>query len=278
MTEANLTSRIAIVTGGGRGLGRAMAQGLARAGAAVIIADIDGAAASEAALAISNAGGRAKAVACDITLATDCERAVAAAEALGGLQILVNNAGMGPGHVELAPHTKSLKFWEADAEVWQRVIAVNVNGTFLMSRTAAPLMIASGWGRIVNITTSLDTMQRVENSPYGVSKTAIEAETLIWAQDLAGSGVTVNSLIPGGAADTGFLSPRMRQAMLARDRKLIDPAIMAAPLLWLVSREADHITGRRYVAKLWDESLPPHEAAEKAREAPVLRAPEQARG
>ena len=277
MTQTDLKSRIAIVTGGGRGLGRAMAQGLARAGAFVVIADMDGAAASETALAISNAGGRAQAVACDITVVADCERAVAAAQALGGPHFLVNNAGMGPGHVEAAPNTKSLKFWEADAEVWQRVIAVNVNGTFLMSRTAAPLMIAAGWGRIVNITTSLDTMQRQENSPYGVSKTAIEAETLIWAQDLLGSGVTVNSLIPGGAADTGFLSPRMRQAMLARDRKLIDPRVMAAPLLWLVSREADHITGQRFVAKLWDESLAPHEAAEKAREAPVLRAPARAR-
>lgn len=277
MTDSTLKSRIAIVTGGGRGLGRAMAQGLARAGATVVIADIDGAAASETALAICNSGGRAQAVACDITVAADCERAVAAARALGGPHILVNNAGMGPGHVEAAPNTKSPKFWEADAEVWQRVIAVNVNGTFLMSRTAAPLMIAGGWGRIVNITTSLDTMQRKENSPYGVSKTAIEAETLIWAQDLMGSGVTVNSLIPGGAADTGFLSPRMREAMLARDRKLIDPAIMAAPLLWLVSPETDRITGQRYVAKLWDESLPPHEAAEKAREAPVLRAPERGR-
>lgn len=277
MTQTDLKSRIAIVTGGGRGLGRAMAQGLARAGAFVVIADIDGAAASETALAISNGGGRAQAVACDITIAADCERAVAVAEALGGPHILVNNAGMGPGHVEAAANTKSPKFWEADAEVWQRVIAVNVNGTFLISRTAAPPMIAGGWGRIVNITTSLDTMQRRENSPYGVSKTAIEAETLIWAQDLMGSGVTVNSLIPGGAADTGFLSPRMREAMLARDRKLIDPRVMAAPLLWLVSPEADHITGQRYVAKLWDESLPPTEAAKRAREAPVLREPARAR-
>lgn len=278
MANSDLNSRIAIVTGGGRGLGRAMAQGLARAGATVVIADMDGAAARETALAIGTAGGRAQAVTCDITARDDCERAAAAAEALGGLHILVNNAGLGPSHVELAPNSKSLKFWEADAAVWQRVIAVNVNGTFLMSRTAAPLMIAAGWGRIVNITTSLDTMQRRENSPYGVSKTAIEAETLIWAQDLLGSGVTVNSLIPGGAADTGFLSPRMRAAMLARDRKLIDPRVMAAPLLWLVSTAADHITGQRYVAKLWDESLPPAEAAERAREAPVLRAPERTFG
>ena len=273
---ANLNGRIAIVTGGGRGLGRAMATGLAGAGATVVIADIDGAAASETAFAISNAGGRAQAVTCDITVAADCARAVAAAQALGGLHILVNNAGMGPGHVEASPNTKSLKFWEADAEIWQRVIAVNVNGTFLMSRTAAPMMLAGGWGRIVNVTTSLSTMQRAANSPYGVSKTAIEAETMIWAQDLAGSGVTVNSLIPGGAADTGFVSLRSRASILASGRKLIDPAIMAAPLLWLVSSEADGVTGKRFVANRWNESLPPADAAKAALEAPVLRAPELA--
>ncbi len=160
---------------------------------------------------------------CDITRRADCERAVAAAASFGGLHILVNNAALGPAHLEAAPDTRSLKFWEADAEVWQRTIVTNVNGTFLMSHIAAPAMIAGGWGRIVNITTSLDTLQRKENSPYGVSKTAIEAETLIWAQDLAGTGVTVNSLIPGGAADTGFVSPRSRAAMLAAGRKLIDP-------------------------------------------------------
>lgn len=273
-----LSGRVAIVTGGGRGLGRAMASGLARAGAAVVIADMDGAAASETALAISKAGGRAQAVACDITVRDDCERAVVAAQALGGLHILVNNAGLGPSHMELSPNTKSLKFWEADAEIWQRVIAVNVNGTFLMSRTAAPVMIAGGWGRIVTITTSLDTMQRAANSPYGVSKTALEAATMIWAQDLAGSGVTVNSLIPGGAADTGFVSPRAREAILASGRKLIDPAIMVAPLLWLVSTESDGVTGGRFVARLWDESRAPAEAAKAAREAPVLREPERAVG
>lgn len=277
MTNDNLKDRIAIVTGGGRGLGRAMATGLAGAGATVVIADIDGAAASETAFAIFNAGGRAQAVACDITVAADCARVVAAARALGGLHILVNNAGMGPFHVEASPHTKSLKFWEADADVWQRVIAVNVNGTFLMSRTAAPVMIGGGWGRIVNVTTSLSTMQRAANSPYGVSKTAIEAETLIWAQDLAGSGVTVNSLIPGGAADTGFVSPRSRASILASGRKLIDPAIMAAPLLWLVSSEADGVTGKRFVANRWDDSLSPAEAEKAALEAPVLRAPERER-
>jgi 3-oxoacyl-[acyl-carrier protein] reductase len=272
----DLTGRVAIVTGAGRGLGRAMAQALARAGAAVVFADIDEPAAMQAADAVGN-GGRAKAVRCDITRQADCERAVAAAEAFGGLHILVNNAALGPAHLEAAPNTRSLKFWEADAEVWQRTIVTNVNGTFLMSHVTAPLMIASGWGRIVNITTSLGSMQRKTNSPYGVSKTAIEAATLIWAQDLAGTGVTVNSLIPGGASDTSFVSPRQRAEILASGRTLIDPEIMVTPLLWLASTESDGITGARFVAQLWDTALPPSDAAKGAREAPVLREPARLR-
>jgi 3-oxoacyl-[acyl-carrier protein] reductase len=276
MTQSDPGGRVAIVTGAARGLGRAMARGLAGAGTAVIVADIDGETAAAEAQAIARADGRARAVACDITRAADCERAVAVAiESFGALHILVNDAALGPSHVELSPRTRSLKLWEADPEIWQKAITVKVNGTFLMSRMAAPVMIAQGWGRIVNITTSLDTMQRKENSPYGVSKTAIEAETLIWAQDLAGTGVTVNSLIPGGAADTGFVSPKSRAAILASGRKLIDPQVMVTPLLWLASRESDGVTGARFVAKLWDESLPPSEAAKKAREAPVLRESER---
>jgi 3-oxoacyl-[acyl-carrier protein] reductase len=278
MTQSDPGGRVAIVTGAARGLGRAMARGLASAGAAVIVADIDGETAADEVLDIARAGGRARAVACDITRASDCERAVATAiETFGGLHILVNDAALGPSHVELSPRTKSLKFWEADPEIWQKAITVNVNGTFLMSRTAAPVMIAQGWGRIINITTSLDTMQRRENSPYGVSKTAIEAETLIWAQDLAGTGVTVNSLIPGGAADTGFVSPKSRAAILASGRTLIDPQVMVTPLLWLASAQSDTVTGARFVAKMWDASLPPNDAAKGAREAPVLRASERVR-
>jgi 3-oxoacyl-[acyl-carrier protein] reductase len=87
----------------------------------------------------------------------------------------------------------------------------------------------------------------------------------------------VNSLIPGGAADTDFVSPRSRAAMLAAGRKLIDPQIMVAPLLWLASNESDDVTGARFVAKLWDDALPTAEAAKNAREAPVLRAPERPR-
>jgi NAD(P)-dependent dehydrogenase (short-subunit alcohol dehydrogenase family) len=274
--DIRLDGRVAIVTGAARGLGKAMAQGLLRAGASVLLADVDGAALADTTRLIQAepGGGKAHGVACDIASKADCERLVAEAIArFGALHVLVNNAGKGPVHLERSPQTKSLKFWEADPDVWRDIIVTNVNGTFLMARSAAPHMVAGRWGRIVNITTSLPTMQRRSNSPYGVSKAAIEAETLIWAKDLDGTGVTVNSLIPGGAADTDFVHMASRKELAAAGRTLLPPNVMVAPIVWLASTLSDGVTGARFVGKLWDEHLPPSEAAANAREAPVLVSP-----
>jgi 3-oxoacyl-[acyl-carrier protein] reductase len=271
--DIRLDGRVAIVTGAARGLGRAMAVGLARAGASVMFVDVDGPALSAATAGLSgaNTSGPVATLPCDITVRADCERAIAATvEKFGALHVLVNNAGKGQGNLERSAHTKSLKFWESDPDIWCEVLATNVNGTFLMARTAVPHLLRAGAGRIVNITTSLPTMQRRHNSPYGVTKAAIEAETLIWAQDLAGTDVTVNSLIPGGAADTEFVHQASRKELAALGRTLLPPAVMVPPILWLASRLSDGVTGGRFVGKLWDDRLPPGEAAAKAREASVL--------
>jgi 3-oxoacyl-[acyl-carrier protein] reductase len=270
-----LDGKVAIVTGAARGLGRAMAEGLVRAGATVIFTDIDAAALASAARAVDGRPGCGPVArfAGDITVRAECERVVAeTVKRFGALHILVNNAGKGPALLETSPQTKSLKFWEADPDAWREIIVTNVNGTFLMARSAAPVMVEAGWGRIVNITTSLATMQRRHNSPYGVSKAAIEAETLIWAKDLDGTGVTVNSLIPGGAADTEFVHMASRKELAALGRALLPPSVMAAPIVWLASPLSDGVTGARFVGKLWDERLPPNEAAAKARESSVLLA------
>jgi NAD(P)-dependent dehydrogenase (short-subunit alcohol dehydrogenase family) len=274
--DIRLDGRVAIVTGAARGLGRAMARALVAAGADVLFADIDREAAALAAGEAAGlpGAGRTLALSCDITRPDDCRRAVdEAVAAFGALHILVNNAGKGPAHVEASPQTKSMKFWESDPHVWALVIDTNVTGTFYMSRAAAPRLIEAGWGRIVNVTTSLSTMQRRMNSPYGVSKAAIEAETLIWSKDLDGTGVTVNSLIPGGAVDTDFVSAPTRADMAATGRKILQPEVMIAPMLWLASPLSDGISGRRYVGKNWNDRLSPAEAAAGALEPPVLREP-----
>jgi 3-oxoacyl-[acyl-carrier protein] reductase len=172
----------------------------------------------------------------------------------------------------LPANGNSLPLWETDPAVWQDAVRINVNGTFLISHVLAPHMIASGFGRIVNISTSLDTMQRRHNSPCGVTKAALEAATMIWAQDLEGTGVTCNSLLPGGMVKTDDDSNRSSSR-----GKPLPVHIMNAPAIWLASRASDGVTGQRFVAIGWDASLPAVEAARRAREEPVLRQPSDRR-
>ncbi len=278
LSDISLEGRVALVTGAARGLGRTMAFALCQAGADVVLLDMDADAVDIAAheAAGQPRAGRAMGVSCDIRNLAQCRAAVARTlEAFGGLHILVNNAALGPAHIERAAQTRSSLFHEADPEAWGDVIDVNVKGTFFISHAAAPALIASRWGRMINVTTSLSTMQRGGNSPYGVTKTAIEAETMIWAQDLEGTGVTVNSLIPGGAADTEFVSARSRAQIAQTGRALLAPDVMIAPLLWLCSTQADAVTGARYVGKMWNPALAPEDAACGALEPPVLRAPDR---
>jgi NAD(P)-dependent dehydrogenase (short-subunit alcohol dehydrogenase family) len=121
----------------------------------------------------------------------------------GAIHILVNNAGRGMRFVSENFLGTPTKFWQTDPAVWRMIIDTNVTGPFLMARAVLPHMLKQHWGRIINISMNYETMRRAGFSPYGPSKAALESETIIWAQDLAGTGVTVNSLLPGGATDTG---------------------------------------------------------------------------
>ncbi len=264
--DRTLSGKTAIVTGAGRGLGRSMALGLARAGANVVLTaarnrrEIDQVA--EEAAKSPGAGAIRKHLA-DVASEEDCRRVVSeTVREFGGMQILVNNAGRGMRFVSEKFFDTPTKFWETDPAVWQMIVATNVNGPFLMSRAAVPHMMKQRWGRIINISINHETMRRAGFSPYGPSKAALESETVIWAQDLAGTGVTVNALLPGGATDTGMvpadLAPHLRE-------KLLHPDIMIPPLLWLVSEAASDVTGSRFAANLWDATLPPEQAAEKSR-------------
>ena len=116
-----------------------------------------------------------------------------------------------------------------------------------------------GWGRIVNVTTSLGTMLNAGSPTYGPSKAALEALSAIMAKDLDGTGVTVNVLVPGGVTNTPMISD---EAGFLRD-KLIQPEVMVPPLLWLVS-DAAKVTGRRFLGVHWDTALPQEQAAEKS--------------
>ncbi|MDA8348436.1 MAG: SDR family NAD(P)-dependent oxidoreductase [Pseudomonadota bacterium] len=159
-------------------------------------------------------------------------RVVAAAlERFGHLDILANNGGRG----------------------MRIVVDINVNCPFLMARAATPHMMRARWGRIVNTSMNRSAMRRAGFSPYGPSKAALECETVIWAQDLQGTGVTVNALLPGGATLTGMILSAFPESPRSR---LLDPAIMVPPLLWLVSSAADAISGCRVIGNRWDDGNP----------------------
>jgi 3-oxoacyl-[acyl-carrier protein] reductase len=240
--------RVAIVTGGGRGLGAAMALGLARAGHRVVTtaarerSEID-------AVAAQAEPDQIIPLIADVTREEDCERVVDTALArFGSLEVLVNNAGRGMKYISEAFMTEPTRFWEADPNAWRLVIDTNVNGPFFMARAAVRPMLRNHWGRIINISMNRDTMRRAGFSPYGPSKAAVESETIIWSQDLAGTGVTVNALLPGGATLTGMIPPGFPDNLRAT---LLDPAIMVPPLLWLVSSAADNVIGKRVIANRW---------------------------
>ena len=246
-------ARVAIVTGAGRGLGRAMTLGLARAGIRVVATAARERAEIES-IAAQAGESMVLPVLADVTREVDAERVVAAAlERFGRLDILVNNAGRGMRYVRETFMTEPTRFWEVEPDTWRMVIDTNVNGPFLMARAVATHLIETGWGRIINVSVNHSTMRRPGFSPYGPSKAALESETLIWAQDLRGTGVTVNALLPGGATLTGMIP----DTFPANARgTLLDPEIMVPPLLWLVSEDTNAITGCRVTANRWKDGNP----------------------
>ena len=262
--------RVAIVTGGLRGLGGAMAFGLARAGHDVVaVGHIDSDVAEIAAAAAEgDLAGNILALVADLRRPTDCDRVVAMAkESFGGPQILVNNAGLTFTTIDPARFRRPepQKFWQVPDDIVQRVIETNYIAADQMARRVAPKMVEAGWGRIVNVTTKLDTMNRAHTSPYGASKAALEMATEVWSKEVEGTGLTINIVNPGAGANTPGMAEEMRaMSRDGRAPRLVEPEEMAPPLLYVVSREADSVNGWRFDANLWDASLSPAEAARRA--------------
>ena len=257
-----LDGKVAIVTGAGRGLGRAMTLGLLDAGARVAGVELDAPALEETQGAAEDrsTGERLIGIGADVTWDDSGPKIVrATAERFGRLDILINNAGINT-HIIRGGDRPVGKIWETTPEEFRRVIDVNVVAAFLMTRAVLPALLAQRWGRIINVTTSLDTMWRNLMQPYGASKAANEAWLTALAKELDGSGVTANVLVPGGAVDTRIVPRRM-----VADRSLLIPAgVMIPPLLWLCSNASDGVNGQRFIGIRWDENLSPAEAAKKA--------------
>jgi 3-oxoacyl-[acyl-carrier protein] reductase len=268
VTKVN--EHVAIVTGGLRGLGRMMALGLAREGYRVAaVGHIEGdirKMGSE--IANTQLADNLLLLCSDLRKPANCDAVITATvDRFGSVDILVNNAGLTFTYIwpDLGRRTTPPKSWEATDETIQTVMDTNYVAADQMARRLAPRFIKQGWGRIINITTKLDTMNRLGSSAYGASKAALEMATQVWAQELAGTGVTINILNPGSGANTDGLALEIRQARLAgRGPRMLEPEEMVPPLLWLVSSAADNINGRRFDANAWDSRLPANVAAARA--------------
>ena len=259
--------KICIVSGGGRGLGRAMTLALESAGATVIaptfIEEDLRIIEAEGKKIADGAHGNVQALLCDVRKADECERVIENTfDRFGKIDVVVNNAGVGMLLISDTFTSQQTKFWEAPVGPVKAIIETNFIGPFLMARCAVPHMIKKGWGRIVNVTTSVHTMQRAGFYPYGPAKAGFEAATRVWAEDLEGTGVTVNILIPGGAADTNLLPGKVGdQTRSGADGKLINPNVMAEPIKWLASDASDEFNGFRFIGEKWNTNIDPTEAA-----------------
>jgi len=235
-----MAGKVAVVTGGGSGIGRATALRIARDGNAVAVWDLDGDGAQATAAAIVEAGGRA--IACAVDAAsregiadaldrTQCE--------LGAVTILVNNAA----------RTDFLPFLETTEDLWDQVIAVNLKGPYLCLQAILPGMLEAGWGRIVNVTSSSVQTGGAYMHHYVASKGGLMALTRSLAMEFADRGITVNN-VPPGYVDTPMSRRNAidfeRHALASPMKRAGRPEEVAAAIAFLVSEEASYITGQTY--------------------------------
>ncbi|MEO0008960.1 MAG: 3-oxoacyl-[acyl-carrier-protein] reductase [candidate division WOR-3 bacterium] len=235
----NLNGKIALVTGGGAGIGRAIAKRLADSGAVVAVCDLIVESARQVMQEIEQAGGRACGYALDVADNNQVEQVVEQIESeLGGVQILVNNAGI----------TRDSLLIRMSEDDFDRVLAVNLKGAFNLTKVCCRSMMRLRWGRIINISSVIGQMGNAGQSNYAAAKAGLIGFTKSVAKELATRNITVNAIAPGfiATAMTEKLDPAVRQSYIEAIplKRAGTPEDVASLCLFLASDEAGYITGQ----------------------------------
>jgi gluconate 5-dehydrogenase len=247
---AQLSGTRVLVTGGTSGLGRAMAEALVQAGAQVALTSREAERARATAVEL---GTGALGIELDVRDPSSVSAAVDEAYgSLGGVDLLVNNAGIGMRTVNPRFLTEPQPFWDVTPAGFRDVLETKATGTFLVAREVVPRMLSKGAGRVVTISMSERTMVRRGFVPYGPSGAAVEALARVMAADLAGTPVTANLLLPGGATATGMVPDEVAAEVR---HNLLDPSIMGPPIVWLASADAAGVHDERIVASEFEQWL-----------------------
>lgn len=241
----DVADRVVIITGGGRGIGRAYAHNFAKLGAIPVIAEIDRDSADTVVGEIESAGGKALAIPTDVASEDSVANMVETTmRTYGRIDALVNNAAV---HVSLT----RLKFYEMPYEEWESVIRLNLGGVFLCSKAVAPAMIEAGWGRIINISSDTVDLAIPLMPHYVTSKAAIIGLTRVQARELGEHGITVNSVLPGltpTEVDNPYFDDDAVGAAVAHrciNRNQV-PDDLVGMVAFLVSPAAGFITGQAF--------------------------------
>lgn len=237
-THIDLTGRVAVITGGARGIGYAAAARMIASGATAVLWDMDAGKLDEARAELAGSG----AVSTDVVELTDEASVAAATDAViarhGKIDILVNNAGITGGNA---------RTWELEPSVWRKVIEVNLIAPFLVCHAVVPKMLANGYGRIINIASIAGKEGNPNASHYSASKAGLIGLTKSLGKELAQSNVMVNCITPAAAKTDIFhqMKPEFIQFMLSKIPmgRFVEVDEIAAMITWLASEECSFTTG-----------------------------------
>ncbi|MDV9115110.1 SDR family NAD(P)-dependent oxidoreductase [Lactiplantibacillus plantarum] len=256
----NLNGYHVLITGGSSGMGYEMAKTLLSHGATVIIAALNKAKLEKAYATLNSKENDVYIVQMDVTDEQSIMKVASwYREKFTHLDLLINNAGVGGNIKGLETYRHTGHFYDIPTSAFKLIFDTNVLGYFLVTKAFSPLMVEQGKGQIIYTSTSTETMTRTGMIPYGPSKSAAEAMTTVLSQELQDKGIMVNVICPGGFTRTNLATPDMIEFFKKNNMPILEPTILNKPILFLASKDAQKITGEKFIGNKFDRYLEKHQ-------------------